>query len=54
MVQPTKEEAEQYLRNRHRKGFNSIIVNLIETCLLRQPTVQSLRRATLHGQVSRE
>ena len=30
MVQPTREEAEQYLRNRHRKGFNSIIVNLIE------------------------
>jgi hypothetical protein len=26
----TKEEAEQYLENRRRKGFNSIIVNLIE------------------------
>jgi hypothetical protein len=26
----TKAEAEQYLENRHRKGFNSIIVNLIE------------------------
>jgi len=26
----TKEEAEQYLENRHQKGFNSIIVNLIE------------------------
>jgi uncharacterized protein DUF4038/collagenase-like protein with putative collagen-binding domain len=30
MVQLTKEETEQYLINRHRKGFNSIIVNLIE------------------------
>jgi len=26
----TKEEAEQYLENRRQKGFNSIIVNLIE------------------------
>ncbi len=30
MVQATREETEQYLMNRHRKGFNSIIVNLIE------------------------
>ena len=30
IVQLTKEETEQYLINRHRKGFNSIIVNLIE------------------------
>ena len=30
MVQLTREETEQYLINRHRKGFNSIIVNLIE------------------------
>lgn len=30
MVQLTKEETEEYLINRHRKGFNSIIVNLIE------------------------
>ena len=30
MVQLTNEETEQYLINRHRKGFNSIIVNLIE------------------------
>lgn len=37
MVQPTKEEAEQYLRNRHRKGFNSIIVNLIENIYCDNP-----------------
>lgn len=30
IVQLTREETEQYLSNRHRKGFNSIIVNLIE------------------------
>jgi hypothetical protein len=30
LVQATREEAEQYLRNRHSKGFNSIIVNLTE------------------------
>ncbi len=30
LVQLTKEETEQYLRNRHRKGFKSIIVNLTE------------------------
>src|SRR4051794_12187570 len=30
MVQLTREETEEYLINRYRKGFNSIIVNLIE------------------------
>ena len=30
MVQLTREETEEYLTNRSRKGFNSIIVNLIE------------------------
>ena len=30
LVAATKEEAEQYLENRRRKGFNTIIVNLIE------------------------
>ena len=30
MVQLTREETEEYLTNRYRKGFNSIIVNLIE------------------------
>jgi hypothetical protein len=30
IVQLTKEEAEEYLENRRRHGFNSIIVNLIE------------------------
>lgn len=30
IVQLTKEEAEEYLENRRRKGFNSIIVELIE------------------------
>ena len=30
IVGATKDEAEQYLENRRRKGFNTIIVNLIE------------------------
>jgi hypothetical protein len=30
IVQLTKEEAEEYLENRRRKGFNSIVVNLLE------------------------
>lgn len=30
LVQPTREEVEQYLSNRRHKGFNSIIVSLIE------------------------
>ncbi len=30
IVQLTKEEAEEYLENRRRKGFNAILVNLIE------------------------
>jgi hypothetical protein len=37
MVQPTKEEAEQYLRDRHLKGFNSIIVCLIENIYCDNP-----------------
>lgn len=30
MVQLTKEDAEEYLENRRQKGFNAILVNLIE------------------------
>ena len=29
-VQLTNEETEEYLENRHQKGFNAILVNLIE------------------------
>jgi len=37
IVALTKEEAEQYLENRYRKGFNTLMVNLIEHKFCRNP-----------------
>ena len=37
MVQLTREETEEYLINRYRKGFNSLIVNLLEHIFCENP-----------------
>jgi len=41
MVGPNKVEAEQYLKNRHDKGFNTIVVNLIEHNYCKHPPLNA-------------